>query len=214
YQFTPDGQETDFVVPGNGPLFGITSGPDGNLWYTNQGTNSIGRLATDGLNEEFPLPAGANSPFAITTGSDGKLWFVDQDFNGTIGNIDPNTFVITIYPGNTFGCAQDIASGGDGNLWVNVSFCYPKGQDLVSIDPATGANTTATGTTYPFSGVTGIANGADGNLWTADFDAGRISTMRAISFTSISSPSATGPASISEQTTFKVGDANAQAADF
>src|SRR5205814_2476499 len=90
----------------------------------------------------------------------------------------------------------------------------PKGQDLVSIDPATGATTTATGTTYPFSGVTGIANGADGNLWTADFDAGRISTMRAISFTSISSPSATGPASISEQATFKVADANAQAADF
>src|SRR5438874_3510515 len=38
--------------------------------------------------------------------------------------------------------------------------------------------------------------------------------MRVISLTSISSPSATGPASISEQTTFKVGDANAQAADF
>src|SRR5205085_5111082 len=129
----------------------------------------------------FRLPAGANSPYAITTGSDGNLWFVDQDATGTVGKIDPNTGNITMYPGNTFGCGQDIISA-DGNLWVNVSFCYSKNQDLVSIDPNAGAITTITGTTYPFSGVVGITQGPDGNLWTADFNGGRISTTRAISF--------------------------------
>src|SRR5207253_721042 len=178
------------------------------------GTNSIGRLTTSGINDEFPLPAGASVPYAITTGSDGNLWFVDEDATGTVGKVDPNTGNITIYPGNTFGCGQDINSGSDGNLWINVSLCYPKGQDLASIDPATGAITTFTGTTYPLSGVVGITNGPDGNLWTADFDGGRISTMRAISFTGISSPSNPGPGSVSAVAGFKVGDPNAQPNDF
>jgi DNA-binding beta-propeller fold protein YncE len=67
---------TEYSVPTpfSGPT-DITTGPDGNLWFTESNAGKIGQITTSGMFTEFSLPAG-NSPGEITLGPDGNLWFV------------------------------------------------------------------------------------------------------------------------------------------
>ncbi len=39
--------------PGIGSPDGVTTGPDGALWFTNLSNNSIGRITTSGVNTNF-----------------------------------------------------------------------------------------------------------------------------------------------------------------
>src|SRR4051812_21153438 len=70
-------------VPGRVSLYtainnprGIVKGPDGALWYTNFGTNSIGRLSPSGEIVEYSAAA-VNRPTDIAVGSDDALWFAN-----------------------------------------------------------------------------------------------------------------------------------------
>ena len=63
--------------PGPAPHF-ITAGPDGNLWFTEQGKNKIGRLTPAGVFTEFPDPDRDAFPEGIAAGADGNLWFVEN----------------------------------------------------------------------------------------------------------------------------------------
>jgi streptogramin lyase len=50
---TPIGTVTNFPRTGiNGPQ-GIVAGPDGNIWFTNRGNNSIGRITPAGVVSNF-----------------------------------------------------------------------------------------------------------------------------------------------------------------
>ena len=65
---------------------GITAGPDGNIWFTedtdNQSQNGkIGRITRTGSISEFPLPTPRGGPGAITDGPDGKIWFSERKSN-------------------------------------------------------------------------------------------------------------------------------------
>ncbi len=72
--------------------FGITSGPDGNLWFTEGAadtTDTIGRLTPAGSFTAFPLPTDGSDgsrPRSITAGPDGNLWFTEE-LAGEIGRI-------------------------------------------------------------------------------------------------------------------------------
>jgi streptogramin lyase len=60
---------------GGAPI-GITPGPDGNLWFTDNGTTkAIGRITPTGAIAEFAVPAGLKR--GIATGPDGNLWYGD-----------------------------------------------------------------------------------------------------------------------------------------
>ena len=63
-------------------LFGITAGPDGNLWFTEEHGNNIGRISPTPKHKlaEFAIPTAGSLPFGITAGPDGNLWFTE--FNG------------------------------------------------------------------------------------------------------------------------------------
>src|SRR5947209_1823702 len=79
---------------GSSLSFGIAAGPDGDVWFADQGTTkAVGRIDpamqkidefdhTDGLN-------GGSEPAAIAAGSDGNLWFADQGATKAIGRITP-----------------------------------------------------------------------------------------------------------------------------
>jgi streptogramin lyase len=77
---------------GNVPLdvnnepFGITTGPDRQLWFTEDEAEKIGRITTTGQLSEFPLPTARSMPAGITTGPDGALWFTEEQGN-RIGRI-------------------------------------------------------------------------------------------------------------------------------
>jgi hypothetical protein len=55
--------------------YSITSGPDGNLWFTE--SNNIGRITPAGVISEFPIPSG-NTATGITSGPDGNLWVANS----------------------------------------------------------------------------------------------------------------------------------------
>ncbi len=143
----------------SGP-FGITTGPDGNIWFT-EASGGIGVFnPKTTLFRQVPLPTATGGPLQITRGPDGNLWFTEIDSN-KIGVINPATLAITEYaipsadsqPGG-------ITEGPDGNLWFVES-----ANDLIgSINPAThaiGEYATPTANSQP----TAITVGPDGNLW-------------------------------------------------
>ena len=74
----------------------ITAGPDGNLWFTEEGANKIGRITPSGRITEFPIPTASSGPDGITAGPDGNLWFTEGAAN-KIGRITP-TGAITEFP--------------------------------------------------------------------------------------------------------------------
>ncbi len=71
----------------------IAAGPDGNIWFTDEGpTKAIGRITTGGAVTEFNtgLPAGS-VPFGIGAGPDGNIWFTDRSTTApAIGRITPS----------------------------------------------------------------------------------------------------------------------------
>jgi virginiamycin B lyase len=78
---------TEFQIPtSNSSPESITSGPDGNLWFTEWGVNKVGRVTPSGTFTEFPIPTPNSFPTAITSGPDGNLWFTEGQGN-KIGRI-------------------------------------------------------------------------------------------------------------------------------
>src|SRR4051794_5407829 len=56
------GHFTEFSVPnGSGAPYGITAGPDGNLWFTEQ-SSQIGQITPQGQISEFDLPSHEGDP--------------------------------------------------------------------------------------------------------------------------------------------------------
>jgi len=64
------------------PLF-ITTGPDGNLWFTENDESStpynVESISTSGTVAKYPLPAGAEPDFKITLGPDRNLWVTELE---------------------------------------------------------------------------------------------------------------------------------------
>jgi streptogramin lyase len=137
---------------GVGP-FGITTGPDGNLWFATYagGVGSIN--PTTHVINEFAIPGNQPNAQDITAGSDGNLWFSVYASNdgASIGSINPTTHAINLLATSTTG----ITSGPDGNIW------FGNGQ-LGQVHPTTDALTQ-----FPISASRGITTGPDGNLWLA-----------------------------------------------
>ena len=118
------GTVTEFNVPGG--VFGITAGPDGNLWFT-EAANDIGRITPAGLVTQFPV-AGVCVPnegcgaFGIIAGPDGNLWFTEGAVDSTddIGRLTP-AGSFTAFPLPTDGSdgsePYNITAGPDGNVW-------------------------------------------------------------------------------------------------
>lgn len=155
-----------------GGLNRITTGPDGNIWFTKGGANQIGRMTPAGAFTAFDIPTPDSSPIDITTGPDGALWFTE--FTGRIGRIT-TTGGITEYPVFTQGPGKlprnqrvflfGITVGPDGALWFTANCCDP-----AHFDGFIGRITTSgVITRYPLaprtSPTVGITTGPDGNIW-------------------------------------------------
>jgi virginiamycin B lyase len=149
---------------------GITTGPDGNLWFTEAVGNAIGMLnPSTHTVEEFPIPTANSSPSGITTGPDGNLWFAESR-SSKIGLINPTTHTIAEFSLPTANSGvQAITSGLDGTLWFTEDYVNQIGR----ISPSTHIITEFAIPT-PLSGPSGITSGPDGNLWFTEFDGDKI----------------------------------------
>jgi streptogramin lyase len=112
---------------------GITAGPDGNLWFTDD-MGKVGRInPANGAIVEVSVPS-SSLPFPgprvalITTGPDGNIWFTETNAH-KIGQINPTDPTLTVreFPVPTVASSDprdgplDITTGPDGNLWFTHS---------------------------------------------------------------------------------------------
>jgi virginiamycin B lyase len=117
-RITPTGQITEFDIPSTGGTnacptpahtslpWGITTGPDGNLWFTERAGNKIGRITPAGQLTEFSIPSAGSNPTGIVAASDGNLWFTETGVPvaptpGRIATITP-AGQITEFPEQSF----------------------------------------------------------------------------------------------------------------
>ncbi len=149
----------EYVLPMGSEPFGVTTGPDGNIWFTDEGTSKIGKTTTSGTITEYALPAGS-SPHGIVKGPDNNLWFSDRG-SSKIGKIT-TAGVITEYALPTKSWPEHIAVGPDSNLWF-----VDKGTAKVGKITTAGVITeyALAATSEP----EGITAGPDGNLWFTNF---------------------------------------------
>src|SRR5216684_1342561 len=90
------GTITEFPIPtASSTPRGITAGPDGNLWFTERGGNSIGRITPSGSITEFPTPTANSGPEGIAAGPDGNLWFTEYVGN-QIGRITTSGTIVEL----------------------------------------------------------------------------------------------------------------------
>ncbi len=172
---------------------GITSGPDGALWFTDNyagnpsgNTGSIGRITTTGTLTRYPITVGSQFfPQQITAGSDGALWFGQA--GGVTSVTTAGTFTQQASPGVT---PIDITSGPDGALW----FTDSQGANIWRV--TTAGVLTQYAMPNGHAGADSITSGPDGALWfTADGHTtiGRITTAGVFgTFTPIPGTSADG----------------------
>jgi streptogramin lyase len=151
------GAVVHFPLPAGSEPEGIATGPEGNLWFAERGSNKIGRLTPSGQLTEFAVPTADSKPFQIAAGPDGNLWFTESA-TGAIGRITP-TGEVTEFPVCYYCRPWGIVAGPDGNLW----FTLPGAGEVGRISPAGEI------TRFSLGGIVGrqIALGPDGNLWAA-----------------------------------------------
>lgn len=117
-RITPKGQITEFPVPTFDSFpDGITTGPDGALWFTENSGNKVGRITTSGQFSEFAIPTQGSAPIGIRTGLDSNLWFTEQ-LGQRIGRVTPQGEV-TEFPLPNAGNPVWITLGPDGAMWFD-----------------------------------------------------------------------------------------------
>jgi streptogramin lyase len=165
--------DAEFPLPtaNSGPQ-GITTGPDGALWFTEATGDRIGRITATGDILEVPaifrFPTLFDSgPQGITVGPDGNLWFTEARGNkigqSTVDGVVTEFFVPTPDSG-----PRGITAGPDGNLWFTEANANKIGR------------ITRSGVIIEFpiptrnSAPRGITAGPDGNLWFTEANANKI----------------------------------------
>ena len=105
---------TSYALPDKTFPAGITTGPDGALWFANCCANSIGSIGRITTAGQITFYSGTDihTPEGITAGPDGALWFADGD---SIGRITTSG-VVTEYDELSIG-PWAITSGSNGALW-------------------------------------------------------------------------------------------------
>jgi streptogramin lyase len=145
----------------------ITSGPDGNLWFTDAGTTkAVGRITPSGTITEFSAGLSPGSALrVIATGPDGNLWFADAGATPAIGRITTSGVITEFSAGLNQGSSPDgVVAGPDGNIWFTDRGTTP----AVGRITMSGVITEFAAGLNPGSSAHGITVGQDGNLWFVD----------------------------------------------
>src|SRR3981081_625875 len=144
---------------------GITSGPDGNLWFTDAGASTIAKISTSGTGlAEFKTNTGGASPVSITKGPDNRIWFTE--LSGSVNQVARSS---TAGSQNEFGINKpgalptSIVTGPDGHMWFTNFGNGTTGTIAPNAAPGTVA------TTFPITVPTlmpdAITSGPNGHLW-------------------------------------------------
>lgn len=142
----------------------ITTGADGNLYFTESIGSKIGRFnpRTLKFKPSLSTPTQENYPWGILLGPDKHIWFTEDNATGKLGVVGPKNkiFEFTIPDSRSYPYA--LAAGSDGNLWFTENqignlgrFNLKTGKFLPVIVLPSGS--------IPL----GITSGPDKNIWFA-----------------------------------------------
>ena len=149
----------------------VTTGSDGNIWFTDWSTNvhKVAPTATQ-LSQIVTFTLPTSQAWAIADGGDGNMYVDYSYYDG------PDKFPINSAPGvvtptdYTFGGGNSAVLGPDGRMWFvdgQQGCCYI--EYIQAYHTAVSAN--QTDTTFDFGGgmagygLQELRNGADGNMW-------------------------------------------------
>ena len=111
-------------------------GKNGDLWFTEQMANKIGRFDPTSQNfKEYPLTGGNAGPHGLVSDNEGNIWFT-ANFGGYIGKLDPQTGHVTQYkmPVEKADDPHTAVFDNHGTLWFTV-----QGGNMVGrLDPKSG----------------------------------------------------------------------------
>ncbi|MBU6364429.1 MAG: hypothetical protein KGQ95_09450, partial [Acidobacteria bacterium] len=168
---TPVGEVTEFVAdadagfrPGN-----ITSGPDGNLWFTlSKRTlfvpDAVVRMTPQGQATTFTLPGGNSGVRDITSGPLGSLWVTEVNA-GRIMQVTTTGDFPMGSGGIPVPSPSAITAGPDGNLWFGQGIDTTDGT-MNRTTPQGQISSWTTGLpTSPELPIETIARGVDGAVW-------------------------------------------------
>ena len=128
-------KEWDVLTPNSHPHDPALTA-DGALWYTGQGSNTLGRLdPITGKVREFHLKTPNSGPHGLVSDRAGNIWFTANS-KGYIGKLDPRTGQVTEYPLPDTGGDDPHTPVFDqeGTLWFTVQ----GGNGVGRLDPRTG----------------------------------------------------------------------------
>ena len=181
---TPAGVVTTFKAPAPTTgcqcvgAAGITTGSDGNVWFTGNDSGKLISITPDGSTiTEYPVP-GATTPFgpqaaqpgSVATGPDGNLWITDgaNDFIDKFNPSCPGCGFIQYPLPSQASCVAtgacegpgSIINGPDGAMWF-----LANNTDLVGRVDMGGSVTQFLPPNSSGSAVVSITSGPDGDLW-------------------------------------------------
>lgn len=185
-RITPQGVVTEFPLPStDSQPTGITTGPDGNIWFSNASecqlqptptcSDYIGRMTPGGALTNLP---GAPNQDAtdITTGTDGNLWLSDY-ISSVIYRMTPSGAITQYNVPVASDCGglalpygtYQVATGPDGNVWFTTAQDCSAGQNwyLGSITPDGTVSLYPEASNGDYARLQDLVLGTDGNLWVA-----------------------------------------------
>ncbi len=158
---------TEFPLAEGVSPFGIAAGADGAMWFTERGTDSVGRIETDGTLGPWTALEGGADPTAIAAGVDGAVWFTEQGLN-RIGRLMPDGTLDEFAVPTDNAAVAGITAGPDGAMWFTERSAHLIGR------VATDGTMMEFALPSPLPGPLGIAAGADGALWFTEQRGNRI----------------------------------------
>jgi len=176
----------------------VTPGPSGLMWFTDNGTNAIGRSSLTGTVSETTIPDANAQPGGIVEASDGNIYF--SEANGPhVGKSSPSGVVSE--PFNFIDSASSgIVSDGNGHLWVlQPSSNFQSSSFILNLSLATETFQSygiPTLNAYPLS----LAFGPDANLYFTEFNGTKIGKLNdpyeSATISELPVPTASSPRSI------------------
>src|ERR1700730_1521468 len=140
----------------------LTTGPDGNIWFTEDLASTIGRLKpSTGKVDLFPTPTSSAYPASVVSAADGNLWFTERDVN-QLGRITTSGVITEFQTPTVVTKPWYMISGPDGSLWCAEFF----NSGLGRVDPVhlTFVEYRSPIGIWPL----GAAAGPNGSIWLTD----------------------------------------------
>ncbi len=131
----------------------IAAGPDGNLWFVDEGNDDVDSISITGAVTPYTLPSG-DTPTALAAGPDGAMWIA-----GSTGVWNLTTTGGTFTPIPLTGTPNALAAGPDNQMWVTLA------NDTIASISTDGSYTVASYSTGTGTVPTQIARGPDNAMY-------------------------------------------------